>query len=222
MLRFSDSSLLSNISRPGAVEITGIHHLVLEAHQRTVELSLQADAEERVIAVVFEGLARGRRNVRGDVQIFGKGGLTLPDENASAAIQAESFRDPPRADDRGFEATNVGVLLDVTGREGAVAVEVRVEFATVACSPLRLPATCSGPSHRRSCSSAGSRRRCRSTRCSRRQTGTLHCPIVAPRRQPRNSFSAKAGEANAPASAITPRTIALRMSTFLPVDICKA
>ena len=57
MLRFSDSSLLSSISRPGAVEITGIHHLVLEAHQRTVELRLQANAEERVIAVVFEGLA---------------------------------------------------------------------------------------------------------------------------------------------------------------------
>ena len=45
-------------------EITGIDHLVLEAHQRTVELRLKADAEERVIAIVFECLACGRPGFR--------------------------------------------------------------------------------------------------------------------------------------------------------------
>ena len=160
MLRFNDASVLSSISRPRRFEITGIHHLVLEAHQRAVELGLQSDAEQRVNAVVFEGLAAGRRNRRGDVQVFGEGRLPFqtkmparPNRRSLSVIHHEPMTEA--------SMPRMSVCCS-TSRVGKAPSLVRCALnSPPSRSPLRRPATCSAPSRRRRCSSGGFRRHCR-------------------------------------------------------------
>src|SRR6185295_11309628 len=70
----------------GAVQVAGVGHLVLDAHQRAVELSLEADAKDRVRAIVLEGLTERRRYLGGGVEVFAEGRLALPVIDTGAAI----------------------------------------------------------------------------------------------------------------------------------------